>query len=142
DLDDERKSGCPRRAVALQRRPRKGRLSPALAVNFCNDRVKTDAIKEKCKYTLTFCRPYINLPPDRVILRREVSFNIRNIRNKTIDFLLKSFITDEEEDFSALDREGKPVVVPRHVAVVIDGGPPLPLQTIINANERGSDEEP
>jgi hypothetical protein len=98
--------------------------------------VKTDAIKESCSYTLTFSRPYSNLPQDCVILRRAVRFKIRNIRNKLIEFPLRSFITDEQEDFVAYDREGRASTVPRHIEALVNDVR-LPMDEVVKANERG-----
>jgi hypothetical protein len=97
--------------------------------------VKTDAIKEQCRYTLTFLRPYVGMRDDRVILRRVSRFKIRNIRNKTINYTLRSTITSEKEDCTLFDHDGKEVIVPRHLSAVVNNVP-LPLDDILKDNDR------
>jgi len=97
--------------------------------------VKTEAIKEDCRYVLTFLRPYLNMAEDRIVLRREARFKVRNIKNKTIDYPLRASITDEQEDCLVQDRDGKEVIVPRHLSAVVNNVV-LPLESIVTVNER------
>jgi hypothetical protein len=112
------------------------RFIPESIVNELEGIVKAEVIKEECKYTLTFCRPYPDLVNEHIILKREVSYRLRNIRNRLVEAKVRSVISSEQPDRTVTDRSGNHVVVPRHVRIDVDGVT-LPLDQFVSTDDRG-----
>jgi hypothetical protein len=97
-----------------------GRLVPPQIVDEIHGILKADAIKDDVQYVLTFLR-YEGLPPDLIVLRRNVSYTIRNVTRRKVAHPVRSLIHSVYPDMVCRDKSGAHVTVPRHIEFKIDG---------------------
>jgi hypothetical protein len=113
------------------------RFIPEKVVREIEDIARIEVIKERCYYTITFLPPYPGMPEDSLIVKREVRYSLRRTKNRDIVFPLNSTISSEAEDYSIVDKDGSPAIVPRHVSLTVAGTEIELTDDVVKRNERG-----
>jgi hypothetical protein len=101
-----------------------GRLVPEEITKELDSILKTTTVKENCRYVLTIKPRYPGMPEGFLVIRREVTYTLRNITPGEISRPLKISIHNQYGDMAAKDDGGKPIMLPRHVDIKIDGKAP------------------
>lgn len=67
-----------------------GRIVPPLIVNEINDVLHSEIARDNCKYRIIFKKPYPGMAPDYFVIRREVSYTVKNLLNYHITYVVRS----------------------------------------------------
>jgi len=98
-----------------------GRLVKEPIAREIDDILKSEIVRHECDYTLTFMT-YPGLPSDYIVLKREVTYKLRNLTNKQgYRFPLMSSILSSVPDITCKDQEGNDIVLPGHRQFCEDG---------------------
>ncbi|MBZ0114048.1 MAG: hypothetical protein K8J08_16410 [Thermoanaerobaculia bacterium] len=113
------------------------RAVPKEIVKLLDGILKYDIVKEDCQYVFTFLSyprkaevSAVSLlsgeassgQEEVLVLRRELTYHVRNLTDREVDYSASSTILSEFPDIEALD-DGAAVVIPRHLAMKIDEKP-------------------
>jgi hypothetical protein len=99
------------------------RFVPPSVVSEVMEIVKHDVVKDKSCYSLTLTT-YEGLQDDRLVLRKDLTYSVRNIKGRPVDFPITSFIDSE------LTHQRGDVLLPRHVHLLVNGAK-IPLDKIL-----------
>lgn len=99
------------------------RFVPPSVVSEVMEIVKHDVVKDKSCYslTLTTCD---GLQDDRLVLRKDLTYSVRNIKGRPVDFPITSYIDSE------LTHQREDILLPRHVHLSVNGAE-IPLDKIL-----------
>ncbi|HEV3457262.1 MAG TPA: hypothetical protein VHG32_11935 [Thermoanaerobaculia bacterium] len=99
------------------------RFVPPSVVSEVMEIVKHDVVKDKSCYslTLTTCE---GLQEDRLVLRKDLTYSVRNIKGRPVDFPITSYIDSE------LTHQQGDILLPRHVHLFVNGAE-VPLDKVL-----------
>lgn len=115
-----------------------GRLVPSGITKELEGILKSSVVRENCRFTLTLMPPYRGMDDESIVLRREVTFNLKNLTNQTITHPLRIYIHSDFDDTSAIDHNGNKVIVPGHRVLTFDGNiPGSGIKNFLKPDEKG-----
>jgi len=97
------------------------RLVPPVVARELESILKKPVVKELCIYTLSFLRPYAGLGPSYFVLRREVTFHLKNLLTHALDYPLDSYIEKEFIESKLVSDGDRHFAVPRHIKLTVKG---------------------
>lgn len=59
--------------------------------------LRTEVLRRDCEYVITLAQPYETMPPGYFIVRRELSFEVENLLNRSTTFVVRSSYMGGEE---------------------------------------------
>src|ERR1043166_5382494 len=96
------------------------RTIPSSVVEEVEQILRSDIVRDKVYYTLTFLR-YDGLPQDLIVVRRRVSYNLKNITGREIrGHLIRTRIVNQHSNVSVNVSKSEVVTLPRHTELKVN----------------------
>jgi hypothetical protein len=115
-----------------------GRLVPQEIAKELDTIMKATVVKDDCRYVLTLKPAYTGMKEGFLVIRREVTYTLRNITNHRMTHPINVSIHNEYEDMNAQDEDGTAITLPRHLDLKIDKAtPPGGIAAFLKDDEFG-----